>query len=89
MAMLLKTNGECSRFRDLSLAGMQAAVGGWIEFVPLRNGKLLVANEEGIMQGLLPNRVVAERYGLAIVGDVILVSPSELDAADSPAAEEE
>ena len=89
MAMLLKVNGECSRFKDLSLASMQAAVGGWIEFVQLRNGKLLVANEEGIMQGLLPNRVVAERYGLAIVGDVILVSPSELDAADSPAAEEE
>ena len=88
MAMLLKTNGECSRFRDLSLAGMQAAVGGWIEFVPLRHGKMLVANEEGILLGLLPNRVVAERYGLAIVGDVILVSPSELDAADSTVAEE-
>ena len=41
------------------------------------------------MQGLLPNRVVAERYGLAIVGDVILLSPSELDAADSPVAEKE
>lgn len=88
MAMLLKVNGECSRFRDLSLTSMQSAVGGWIEFVPLRNGKLLVVSEEGIMQGLLPNRVVAERYGLAIVGDVILVSPSELDAAGEPVAEE-
>lgn len=89
MAMLLKVNGECSRFRDLSLTSMQTAVGGWIEFVPLRNGKLLVVNDEGIYAGLLPNRVVAERYGLAIVGDVILVSPSELDAADSPVAEKE
>jgi hypothetical protein len=83
MAMLLKASGECHRIHDLSLDSMQAAVGGYIEFVKLQNGKLLVVNEEGVLEGLPPNRLVAERYGLAIVGDVILVAPYELEEGEA------
>lgn len=41
---------------DDSLAGMQAAVGGYIETVSLLGGAVLVCNEEGKLQGLQANR---------------------------------
>lgn len=48
---------------------MQAIVGGYLEGVSLGHGLCLYCNEEGKLQGLLPNRVVR---GDTIVGDFLV-----------------
>lgn len=46
---------------DGSLESMQAVVGGgYIQFVPVAQGLDLVCDEEGKLNGALPNRVVPE-----------------------------
>lgn len=41
--------------KKFSLAELQAAVGGYIEIVPLKNKKLMVVNEDGKIMGLYFN----------------------------------
>ena len=70
------------------LAAKQAAVGGWIEPVTLKDGSTLYVNEEGALTGLPFNSIATDVAGLGgrpdlllrgIVGDVLLVGP--VDAA--------
>jgi len=53
-----------------SLEAEQKAVGGYIEVVPLDNGKLLICNEEGKLNGMQANRRIGKDI---IVGPFFIV----------------
>lgn len=64
---------------DFSLEELQKAVGGYIEIIDLRNGQIMVVNEEGKIKGLPVNIIATEAYNMrfqpisdVIVGDVLL-----------------
>jgi len=82
---VIKPNGETETLKDTSLAGMQKAVGGYIEMVPTNDARTLIVNEEGLLEGLEPNPKATEltRGMLAIdsiiVGNVIIAEHNELD----------
>lgn len=61
----------------VTLSEMQACVGGYIELVHLKDGVILVVNEEGKLNNLKPNIIATELAGISddhIVGDVLLIS---------------
>ena len=53
-----------------TLEAEQKAVGGYIEVVPLDNGKLLICNEEGKLSGMQGNRRIGKDI---IVGPFFIV----------------
>jgi len=55
---------------DNTLEAEQKAVGGYIEVVPLDNGKLLICNEEGKLSGMQGNRRIGKDI---IVGPFFIV----------------
>ena len=57
---------------------LQKVVGGWIEHVPLPDGRSMWANEEGLMKGLAYNPQASEMAGRMIVGPVA-ITPPEVD----------
>lgn len=79
MVKIIKTNGEIIDLEDkeLQLEQMQKVVGGYIEIVRLKNGWLVVCNEEGKLIGLEENPVATlvcniNGFNDTIVGDVII-----------------
>lgn len=81
-AEIIKTSGERIHVKpengtDFELHEMQEIVGGWIEIVYLRDGRIMVVNEEGKVNRLEPN-IVATNLLLAqggwdmVVGDVLV-----------------
>lgn len=79
MVKIIKINGEIIDLEDkeLQLEQMKKVVGGYIEIVRLKNGWLVVCNEECKLIGLEENPVatlVCNINGLndIIVGDVII-----------------
>ena len=65
MAQIIKANGEIketqpSNGTDFSLTELQAVVGGFIEVVHLSDGRLMVVNEEGKLNGLPFNKKASE-----------------------------
>lgn len=87
-AEIIKTSGERITVKpengtDFELHEMQEIVGGWIEVVYLRDGRIMVVNEEGKVNRLEPN-IVATNLLLAqggwdmIVGDVLVCDASML-----------
>jgi hypothetical protein len=72
MIQLIKVNGDVTdNFTADTLKEKQDAVGGYIEVVATRTGKVLIVNEEGRMKGLKKNNKASEIAGFDIVGDVI------------------
>jgi hypothetical protein len=66
----------------VTLSEMQACVGGYIELIHLKDGVILVVNEEGKLNNLKPNIIATELAGLTddyIVGDVLLISSKFID----------
>lgn len=65
---------------DFKLKELQEFVGGYIEVVPLGNGKIMVVNEEGRLLNLPPNWAVTTRYGLSdlIVGNALVCEDGEV-----------
>ena len=63
----------------VTLSEMQACVGGYIELVHLKDGVILVVNEEGRLNNLKPNIIATELAGDYIVGDVLLISSKFID----------
>lgn len=66
----------------VTLSEMQACVGGYIELIYLKDGVILVVNEEGKLNNLKPNIIATELAGLSddhIVGDVLLISSKFID----------
>ena len=55
-----------------SLDELKGFVGGWIEIVPLRGGKIMVVNEEGLLMGLPVNETASLLARQTIVGDVLV-----------------
>lgn len=86
MAFIIWADGNLEVNDDkLTLEYMQKVVGGYIEIVPLQDGRLLVCNEEGKIQGLPENKhatmIWEESYGKTdiIMGNVIITNEKELD----------
>ena len=71
MARLLKSSGEVLPNVDISsLKKMQKLVQGYIEFIYIKD-KILIVNEEGLLDQLPPNIEASRIYGKLLVGDVI------------------
>lgn len=91
MAQIIKTNGEVIETQpkngtDFSLEELKTIVGGWIEIVNLRDGRLLCLDEEGKLKGKERNHVATDIYRQAflqckdfIVGDVLLCNEDQID----------
>lgn len=80
MATLLRAdNSEQENYEDISLTGMQEAVGGFIELVHLPKGKMLVVNEDGLRLNLPYNKKASQLSQRDIVGDVLLMNHNEID----------
>lgn len=71
MARLLKSSGEVLPNVDIStLKKMQNLVQGYIEFVYIKD-KILIVNEEGLLNQLPQNIEASRICGKPLVGDVI------------------
>jgi hypothetical protein len=80
MARLIKSSGEIIQNVDISnLESMQALVGGHVEFVYLKKGKILICNEEGLLRDFKHNIKASEIYGHPLVGDIVECSSSEVN----------
>jgi len=80
MAKLLKTDGEVIENVDISsLEKMQNLVGGYIQIVYLEGQRMLIVNEEGLLNQLPINDKASEVYGHPLVGNVIDCSVNELN----------
>lgn len=71
---VLPANGKCFTLEEL-----QALVGGYIEYLYLPDGRVLVINEEGKPEGL-PYNFNASLYGvqIGIANDDFIVGPAVL-----------
>ena len=88
MGRLIRTTGEESDYpragKTYSLEELQGAVGGYIEIISLRDGRLMVLNEEGKLKALPPNpaaTLLARRVIQAadwVVGDVVVCNNDEV-----------
>jgi len=84
MAFILKVDGSKETLDNVNLETLQKAVGGFIEVVPTNDGREIVLNEEGKLQGLkvnlmasaLAEGVIAEND--RIVGDVVICDMGEM-----------
>ncbi len=80
MATIIKTTGEETQVPRPDLEGMQAIVGGYIEFVYLDDGRALVVDEEGRLNNKPVNAKASALLGadhLPIVGDAVLLTYEE------------
>lgn len=78
MIQLIKNNGDVTdNFTADTLKEKQDAVGGYIEVVYTRAGKVLIVNEEGLIKGLPFNAKASEIAGQQIVGDVICLNEED------------
>ena len=64
-----------------TLENLQRIVGGYIEVFPVKEGVLIICNEEGKLQGLPYNCTV---NGEPLVGDIIVVGENGEDFGDLP-----
>ena len=85
MATIYKANGEViettpKNGKDFSLEEMQAIVGGYIEIVYLDNGKLMIVNEEGKINGLPLNENASMLVGYTdlVMGDVLVCESKQV-----------
>ena len=81
MALLYKATKEVVKLnpgngKTFTLAELQAAVGGMIEAVPGTRGRAL-CNEEGRMLNLPRNENASNLFGMALVGDVIVLEKGD------------
>lgn len=90
MATRITWNGEETQVypkdgKVFTLEELQAAVGGYIEQVPLNTGQTMFVNEEGKIRGLHANakatRIATRESRIwdIIVGDVIVCEPNEIE----------
>lgn len=81
-AFIYQANGEIIPImpkdgKFFTLKELQDIVKGYIEIVNLQDGRLMIVNEEGKLDGLKPNQEATKLYvNDYIVGDV-LVTPKE------------
>ena len=89
MAKIYKTDGdvcdiEPNNGTDFQLEELQKIVGGFIEIADLRNGQIMIINEEGKIMSLPYNERATELYrkkvckGDFIAGDVLICKSEEV-----------
>lgn len=89
MAYIIKTSGEIIETtprngNDFELDELQAIVGGYIEVVNLRDGRLIVMDEEGKLKGKERNNKATDIFQAAmpthdfVVGDVLVCDVDEI-----------
>ncbi len=78
MATLLKSDGSELEWTDITLSGMQKAVGGYIELVYLPQGKMLVVNEDGLSLKLPYNPKASQISQRNLVGDILLMNQKDV-----------
>ncbi len=90
MATIYRTNGTTESVTpengtDFELRELQLIVGGYIEILNLRGGKIMVINEEGKLDGLQQNRLATKLLYVSypysndfIVGDVLVCDDDEV-----------
>ena len=64
--------------KTFSLKEMQKIVDGYIEVVGLRDGRIMVLNEEGKLKGMKLNEGATQMFGFDWVVGPVLVCPSEM-----------
>ena len=79
-AFIYKTNGEIipilpKNKKAFTLSELQEIVGGYIELVHLNDGRVMVVNEEGKINGLDYNLQGTLAYRKDIIVGNVLVSP--------------
>ena len=85
-SLILKSNGtivvtEPKNEIDFSLEEMQAIVGGYVEVVNLKDGRIIVLNEDGKLKHLPLNVQATQLYNMPddfIVGDVLVCESSKV-----------
>ena len=83
MAILIKTSGEVIDNYDSSgLSNKQQAVGGLIEYVVTDLEMTFIVNEEGVINGLEPNRIATGMAGVLLFGDVLMLTKKEVEDDD-------
>ena len=89
MAQIIKTNGQVietapKNGTDFQLEELKSIVGGYIEIVNLRDGRLICLNEEGKLYNLPYNNKATDIFRAAfrtndfIVGDVLVCKEDEI-----------
>lgn len=83
MAKWIKTSGETIEVQpkngtDYSLEELQGFVGGYIEIVYLNNDRIMVVNEEGIIENLPFNEKASNIVRQLIAGDVLVCKSDEV-----------
>lgn len=80
---IIKTDGTIEEYHDNTLEGMQHAVGGYIEILNTKDGKLMVINEERKLKGHHFNKTATEMVELFpgdyIAGDVLVAEQDEIE----------
>ena len=72
-AILIPVNGKSKLIEiDNELEALQKAVGGYIETVTIASDCCLIVDEEGRLKDK-PLNITASRFGLPLVGDVLVV----------------
>lgn len=84
MGTLIKIDGVHSGVvrdgKSWDLDDLRKLVGGYIELIQLPNGsKVMLADEDGNMKQLKPNKAASEYAGRAIVGDVVIIERRDLE----------
>lgn len=89
MATILRTNGTQEEVSpangtDFQLDEVKAIVAGWVEVVGLYDGRIMLLNEEGKLQDMLPNQAATILFNQGgrmwydvIVGDVLVCEDKE------------
>lgn len=77
MATIYKTDGteeniQPKNGKDFKLKELQPVVEGYVEIVRLRDGRIMVVNEEGMLMKLPYNRIASQIAGQPIVGNVLV-----------------
>lgn len=83
MAQIMKADGsvidvEPKNGKDFSLKELQCIVGGYIEIVHLKDGNILVVNDEGAINGSRINIRASKIYGSYLFGDVLHCKSKEV-----------
>lgn len=86
MATIIYSNGTETEVSpangtDFKLEELQKIVGGYIEVLNLNDGRIMVVNEEGKIQGLDLNVIATYIYGRhtdCVVGNVLVCKSDEV-----------
>lgn len=90
MALLLTTDGEQRTF-ELPTKGtdrerlkpVQAAIGGFVEMVPIPADRVLLCDEDGLLKKRPLNEVASRLAGRRVVGNALVCDTEELARWDA------